>query len=85
MLCRKKKFNESKDGSWGPLRMSLPETERFKTGLDYGGGSRDAENSRYISEQWATGLSDGQGAKKEGDPRGLQGSGLSRWVESEVI
>lgn len=49
---------------WGCLYLRVG--ERFKTGLDYGGGSRDAENLRYISETGAIGFTDGWGAKEIG-------------------
>lgn len=84
MLCRKK-INQSKDESLRPLGTSLPETNwGFKTGLDSSGGSRGAENTRCMSEAGATGLRWVQG-KEESEQRRFQGSGLRRWVESDVI
>lgn len=55
---------------WGCLYLRLG--ERFKTSLDYGGGSRDAQNLRYISEVGATELTDGGRQRREGDQRGLR-------------
>lgn len=47
--------------------MSLPETNwRFKAGLDSGGSSRGAENTRCMSEAGAAGLTDGCRARKRG-------------------
>lgn len=60
-----KNINRSKDESLGPLGMSLPETNwRFKAGLDSGGGSRGAKNTRCVSEAGATELTEACRAKK---------------------
>lgn len=60
--------------------------KRFKTGLNYGGGSGGAENLRYISEAGATRLTDVSGRqRKEGDQRRFQGFGLSTCGESDII
>lgn len=45
--------------------MSLPETNwRFKAGLDSGGGSRGAKNTRCVSEAGATELTEACRVKK---------------------